>query len=44
MGPGIPLDKQEQVFNRFEKLDGNKQKGPGLGLAICRQIAMIFGG
>ena len=43
-GPGIPLDKQEMVFNRFEKLDGNKKKGPGLGLAICRQIAMIFGG
>lgn len=43
-GPGIPLDKQEMVFNRFEKLDGNKKKGTGLGLAICRQIAMIFGG
>lgn len=43
-GPGIPLDKQEMIFNRFEKLDGNKKKGTGLGLAICRQIAMIFGG
>ena len=43
-GPGIPLDKQELVFNRFEKLDGNKKKGTGLGLAICRQIAMIVGG
>ena len=43
-GTGIPLDKQEQVFNRFEKLEGNMKKGTGLGLAICRQIAMIFGG
>ena len=43
-GPGIPLDKQEMIFNRFEKLDANKKKGTGLGLAICRQIAMIFGG
>ncbi len=43
-GPGIPLDKQEAVFNRFEKLAGNMKKGTGLGLAICRQIAMIFGG
>ena len=43
-GPGIPLDKQEMVFNRFEKLEGNKKKGTGLGLAICRQIAVIIGG
>ena len=26
-GPGIPPDKQEMVFNRFEKLEGNKKKG-----------------
>ena len=37
-GPGIPPDKQDLVFNRFEKLDGNKKKGTGLGLAICRRI------
>ena len=43
-GPGIPPDKQDLVFNRFEKLDGNKKKGTGLGLAISRQIAMIVGG
>lgn len=43
-GPGIPLEKQEAVFNRFEKLEGNMKKGTGLGLAICRQIALIFGG
>lgn len=43
-GPGIPRDKQEMVFNRFEKLDGNKKKGTGLGLAICRQISVIVGG
>lgn len=41
-GTGIPLDKQEAVFNRFEKI--GQKKGTGLGLAICRQIAMIFGG
>ncbi|MDE7123541.1 MAG: HAMP domain-containing histidine kinase, partial [Alistipes sp.] len=43
-GPGIPLDKQERVFDRFEKLEGNLKHGTGLGLAICRQIVTIFGG
>ena len=41
-GTGIPTDKQEAVFNRFEKI--GQKKGTGLGLAICRQIAMIFRG
>lgn len=43
-GTGIPLSKQEAVFNRFEKLEGNSKMGTGLGLAICRQTATIFGG
>ncbi len=43
-GIGIPLEKQEQVFNRFEKLEGNMKGGTGLGLAICRQISIIVGG
>lgn len=42
-GCGIPLDKQEIIFNRFEKVDEFKQ-GAGLGLAICRTIADHFGG
>ncbi|MEG1621918.1 MAG: ATP-binding protein [Alistipes sp.] len=41
-GTGIPLDKQEVVFNRFEKL--GQKKGTGLGLAICRQIILLLGG
>ena len=43
-GPGIPAGKQERVFDRFEKLEGNLKNGTGLGLAICRQIVSIFGG
>lgn len=37
-GIGIPLDKQEEIFNRFIKLDSFRQ-GTGLGLSICRTIA-----
>ena len=42
-GCGIPPDKQESIFNRFEKVDEFKQ-GAGLGLSICRTIADHFGG
>lgn len=42
-GCGIPLEKQEQIFERFEKLDDFVQ-GTGLGLPICRLIANKLGG
>lgn len=42
-GPGVPLDKAESIFERFVKLDNNKQ-GAGLGLSICRLIATNLGG
>jgi PAS domain S-box-containing protein len=40
-GRGIPLDKIEIVFERFQQVDASdsRQKGgTGLGLAICRHI------
>ena len=41
-GTGIPEDKQELVFQRFEKLNEFVQ-GTGLGLAICKlTIQYIF--
>lgn len=42
-GCGVPLDKQNIIFNRFEKLNESKQ-GTGLGLSICMDIAESFGG
>lgn len=42
-GCGIPLEKQEAIFNRFEKVDDFKQ-GAGLGLPICSEIARRLGG
>ncbi len=37
-GPGIPLNEQESVFDRFVKLN-HFSKGAGLGLSICRNVA-----
>lgn len=42
-GCGIPLEKQKDVFKRFEKLDDYKP-GAGLGLSICSIIAERLGG
>ena len=42
-GCGIPIEKQKQVFERFEKLNEYAQ-GTGLGLSICKLILNIFGG
>lgn len=46
-GRGIPNDKLETIFGRFEQVDASdsRQKGgTGLGLAICRTITQQHGG
>ena len=46
-GQGIPADKIESVFERFQQVDASdaRQKGgTGLGLAICRKIVEQHGG
>lgn len=40
-GPGIPIDKQDKVFERFFRTHGPKFQGTGLGLAIVKQIAAL---
>jgi PAS domain S-box-containing protein len=47
LGPGIPADKLEAVFDRFHQVDASdtRQKGgSGLGLAICKGIVEQHGG
>ena len=46
-GRGIPSDKLESVFERFQQVDASdsrKKGGTGLGLAICRSIVQQHGG
>jgi PAS domain S-box-containing protein len=46
-GRGIPTDRLESIFERFQQVDSSdsRQKGgTGLGLAICRTIVTQHGG
>jgi signal transduction histidine kinase len=43
-GPEIPANAQQQIFERFYRLDGTRTSGSGLGLAIARELAELMGG
>ena len=46
-GRGIPADKLEHIFERFQQVDASDSRamgGTGLGLAICRSIVTQHGG
>jgi signal transduction histidine kinase len=42
-GKGIPPDKLDRIFDKFERLDTDK-KGSGLGLAIAKDIVELHKG
>lgn len=41
-GKGVPADKANEIFKRFEKLD-QSTPGVGLGLSICELVARALG-
>lgn len=45
-GPGIALEHQQEIFEKFRQLDGSvtrQHAGSGLGLAISRELAEMLG-
>jgi signal transduction histidine kinase len=45
-GPGIPKDRQRDVFSEFSQIEGphqDRQRGLGLGLAIVERLCRLLG-
>ena len=43
-GPGIAVDLQPRLFERFYRATSDKIQGTGLGLAIVKSVAELHGG
>ncbi|MGE0609779.1 MAG: ATP-binding protein [Pirellulales bacterium] len=43
-GPGIPLDKREEIFLPGKRLPSTRGDGTGLGLAIVKKVIDHYGG
>lgn len=44
-GPGVPSSARERIFVPFQQAEqGARMGGAGLGLAVCRQLALRMGG
>lgn len=43
-GPGIPEDELENVKMKFYKGSSSKERGSGIGLAVCDEIVRYHGG
>ena len=46
-GPGIELEKQNLIFEKFRQIDGSvtrQHSGTGLGLAISKELTQLMGG
>lgn len=43
-GPGIPPEKRNQVFGKFQESLDTLQQGTGIGLSLCKKMVDLMGG
>ena len=43
-GPGIPLEKREKLFARFQDSLDELSQGTGIGLSLCKKLVDLMGG
>ena len=43
-GPGVPEDELENIKMKFYKGSNSKERGSGIGLAVCEEIIKFHGG
>mmetsp|Transcript_950 Transcript_950/g.2038 ORF Transcript_950/g.2038 Transcript_950/m.2038 type:complete len:1340 (+) Transcript_950:473-4492(+) len=43
-GPGIPPEKRNRVFGKFQQSLDSLQQGTGIGLSLCRKLTDLMGG
>jgi hypothetical protein len=43
-GPGVPIEKQDNLFGRFQESLDVLNQGTGIGLALCKDLTELLGG
>lgn len=43
-GPGIPKERQKEIFEKYAQMEEHKYMGFGLGLAMCKLAVELHGG
>lgn len=43
-GPGIPQEKREELFGKFQESLDSLHQGTGIGLSLCKKLTELMGG